>query len=92
MGQYYVSRYINMFPTRAMESTCLVGKRKKKKRRRRNLDRIGAASWPASDLGPPAPAFFGAFDHLSSQHSRIVVSPEAIAENTGLGEDIWKKS
>ena len=64
-----------------MKSTRLMGKKKKKKKR--NLDRIGAASWPASDLGPPAPAFFGAFDHLPSQHSRIVVRSEAIAEKSG---------
>ncbi|KAM0794949.1 hypothetical protein BDR22DRAFT_826482 [Usnea florida] len=54
--------------------------KKKKKKKKKKVDRIGAASWPASDLGPPAPPFFGAFDHLPSQHSRIVVKPEAIAE------------
>ena len=50
------------------------------KEKKKKVDRIGDASWPASDLGPPAPAFLGAFDDLPSQHSRIVVKPEAIAE------------
>ena len=57
-----------------MKYTCLVEKKKKQ------VERSGAASWPASDLGPSAPAFFGAFNHMPSQHSRIVVKPEAIAE------------
>ena len=65
-----------------MRCSCLVGKKKKKKKKKK-MDRIGAASWPASDLGSPAPTFFGAFNHLPSQHSRIVVRPEAIAENSG---------
>ena len=75
-GRYYVARYINIFPTRAMKCTRSVEKKKKKKKK---AERIDAASWPASDLGPPAPAVFGAFDHTPSQHSRIVARPEAIA-------------
>ena len=79
MERHCVSRYIKIFPIRAMRYGCSVRKKEKKK-----MERIVGASSPPSDLGPSAPAFFGAFNHIPSQHSGIVVRPEAIAENMVL--------